>query len=73
MQRSLILLFSNDIFVQTNATAATMALNDSFNKNVPYSFNCKEAKIHGEGGDIVGHPLAGDILIIDDVITALIR
>ncbi|CAC9435031.1 Orotate phosphoribosyltransferase [bacterium endosymbiont of Bathymodiolus sp. 5 South] len=50
-----------------------MALNDSFNKNVPYSFNCKEAKTHGEGGDIVGHPLAGDILIIDDVITALIR
>jgi orotate phosphoribosyltransferase len=32
-----------------------------------------EAKTHGEGGDIVGHPLAGDILIIDDVITALIR
>jgi hypothetical protein len=51
MQRSLILLFSNDIFVQTNATAATMALNDSFNKNVPYSFNCKEAKTHGEGGE----------------------
>jgi hypothetical protein len=40
---------------------------------LPYSFNCKEAKTHGEGGDIVGHPLAGDILIIDDVITALIR
>jgi hypothetical protein len=39
-----------------------MALNDSFNKNVPYSFNCKEAKTHGEGGDIVEHPLAGDIL-----------
>jgi orotate phosphoribosyltransferase len=52
------------------ATAAAMALNDSFNKNVPYSFNRKEAKTHGEGGNIVGHPLAGDILIIDDVITA---
>jgi orotate phosphoribosyltransferase len=33
-------------------------------------FNRKEAKTHGEGGNIVGHPLAGDILIIDDVITA---
>ena len=52
------------------ATATAMALNDSFNKNVPYSFNRKEAKTHGEGGNIVGHPLEGDILIIDDVITA---
>ena len=52
------------------ATATAMALNDSFNHNVPYSFNRKEAKTHGEGGDIVGHPLKGDILIIDDVITA---
>ena len=52
------------------ATAASIALNDSFNRNVPYSFNRKEAKDHGEGGSIVGHPLEGDILIIDDVITA---
>jgi len=52
------------------ATATAMALNDSFNRNVPYSFNRKEAKTHGEGGDIVGHALEGDILIIDDVITA---
>jgi orotate phosphoribosyltransferase len=52
------------------ATATAMALNDSFNRNVPYSFNRKEAKAHGEGGNIVGHPLEGDILIIDDVITA---
>ncbi|MGE4594402.1 MAG: orotate phosphoribosyltransferase [Gammaproteobacteria bacterium] len=52
------------------ATATAMALNDSFNRNVPYSFNRKEAKTHGEGGNIVGHPLEGDILIIDDVITA---
>ena len=52
------------------ASAASIALNDSFNKNVPYSFNRKEAKDHGEGGSIVGHPLEGDILIIDDVITA---
>jgi len=52
------------------ATATAMALNDSFNRNVPYSFNRKEAKDHGEGGNIVGHPLEGDILVIDDVITA---
>ncbi len=52
------------------ATAAAMSLNDKFGKNVPYSFNRKEAKTHGEGGDIVGHALEGNILIIDDVITA---
>ena len=52
------------------ATACAMALNDSFNVNVPYSFNRKEAKDHGEGGNIVGHALTGDVLIIDDVITA---
>ena len=52
------------------ATAASIALHDYFNRNVPYSFNRKEAKDHGEGGSIVGHPLEGDILIIDDVITA---
>jgi len=52
------------------AAAAAIALNDSFNRSVPYSFNRKEAKDHGEGGNIVGHPLEGDILIIDDVITA---
>jgi len=50
--------------------ATAIALNDSFNRSVPYSFNRKEAKDHGEGGSIVGHPLEGDILIIDDVITA---
>ena len=52
------------------AAAAAIALNDNFNRSVPYSFNRKEAKDHGEGGNIVGHPLEGDILIIDDVITA---
>ncbi len=36
----------------------------------PYAFNRKEAKDHGEGGTIVGHPLQGKIAIIDDVITA---
>ena len=52
------------------AAAASIALNDSFNKNIPYGFNRKEVKDHGEGGSIVGHPLEGDILVIDDVITA---
>ena len=52
------------------AASASIALNDSFNKNIPYSFNRKEVKDHGEGGSIVGHPLEGDILVIDDVITA---
>ena len=50
--------------------AAAIALNASFNRNDPYSFNRKETKDHGEGGNIVGHPLERDILIIDDVITA---
>ena len=39
-------------------------------RNVPYSFNRKEAKDHGEGGNIVGAPLQGRVLIIDDVISA---
>ncbi len=39
-------------------------------RNVPFSFNRKEAKDHGEGGAIVGAPLAGRILIVDDVISA---
>ena len=52
------------------AAATVIALNDSLGRNIPYSFNRKEAKDHGEGGSIVGHPLEGDILIIDDVITA---
>lgn len=39
-------------------------------RNVPYGFNRKEAKDHGEGGNIVGAPLRGRILIIDDVISA---
>ncbi|HRH81913.1 MAG TPA: orotate phosphoribosyltransferase [Thiobacillaceae bacterium] len=39
-------------------------------RNVPYSYNRKEAKDHGEGGSIVGAPLKGRILIVDDVISA---
>ncbi len=38
--------------------------------DIPYAFNRKEAKDHGEGGLIVGSPLQGNILIVDDVITA---
>lgn len=52
------------------AAATSIALFQSFNKIAPYSFNRKEPKTHGEGGNIVGHPLTGDILIIDDVISA---
>jgi len=49
-------------------TAAALATNH--NINVPYAFNRKEAKKHGEGGSIVGAELKGKVLVIDDVITA---
>jgi len=39
-------------------------------RNVAFAFNRKEAKNHGEGGDLVGAPLAGRVLIVDDVLTA---
>jgi orotate phosphoribosyltransferase len=52
------------------AAVTAAALADHHDRDMPYAFNRKEAKTHGEGGDIVGAPLAGDILIIDDVITA---
>lgn len=52
------------------AAAASMALAGEFQRDTPYAFNRKEAKDHGEGGVIVGRPLAGRVLIIDDVITA---
>jgi orotate phosphoribosyltransferase len=51
------------------ATTA-VALADRHARNVPWSFNRKEAKDHGEGGNIVGAPLRGRVLIVDDVITA---
>jgi len=51
------------------ATTA-IALSQDYGINKPYCFNRKEAKDHGEGGNIVGAPLAGKVLIIDDVITA---
>jgi orotate phosphoribosyltransferase len=37
---------------------------------VPYCFNRKEAKTHGEGGNLVGSPLEGKVMLVDDVITA---
>jgi orotate phosphoribosyltransferase len=52
------------------AAVTAAALYDQHGIDVPYAFNRKEAKSHGEGGSIVGHPLQGNILIIDDVITA---
>jgi orotate phosphoribosyltransferase len=52
------------------ASSAAIALYNKFKQNINYSFNRKEAKTHGEGGNIVGADLAGDIVIIDDVITA---
>jgi orotate phosphoribosyltransferase len=52
------------------ASACTIALADKHNRDVPYCFNRKEAKTHGEGGNLIGAPLAGRVLIIDDVITA---
>ena len=52
------------------ATLAAASLAEQQNIDVPYAFNRKEAKAHGEGGNIVGAPLAGRVLIVDDVITA---
>ena len=52
------------------ATLAAAALAEHHDIDVPYAFNRKEAKDHGEGGNIVGAPLAGKVLIVDDVITA---
>lgn len=52
------------------ATTTAVALAEHHQLDVPYCFNRKEAKAHGEGGSLVGSPLAGNILIIDDVITA---
>lgn len=52
------------------ASTCAIALSEKHNRNVPYCFNRKEAKAHGEGGSLVGAPLTGKVLIIDDVITA---
>jgi len=52
------------------AAATGIALADHHDRDTPYCFNRKEAKDHGEGGNLVGAPLVGRALIIDDVITA---
>ncbi len=52
------------------AAATAVQLAEQHGRDVPWAFNRKEAKDHGEGGTIVGTPLAGRVLIIDDVITA---
>lgn len=51
-------------------SSASVALSEHHNINTPYSFNRKEKKDHGEGGNIVGSALHGKVLIIDDVISA---
>ncbi|MGD9888261.1 MAG: orotate phosphoribosyltransferase [Halothiobacillaceae bacterium] len=50
--------------------ATAMALFEQHGVDVPWAFNRKEAKDHGEGGSIVGAPLAGRVLMVDDVMTA---
>lgn len=52
------------------ATATATALANKHQRDLPWCFNRKEAKTHGEGGSLVGAPLQGKVLIIDDVITA---
>ena len=52
------------------ATTTAVALADHYNKDVPYCFNRKEKKAHGEGGSLVGSDLKGKIMLVDDVITA---
>jgi len=52
------------------AAATSCALADHHQRDIPYAYNRKEAKSHGEGGVLVGAPLEGKALVIDDVITA---
>ncbi|MDG1732585.1 MAG: orotate phosphoribosyltransferase [Thalassotalea sp.] len=52
------------------ATTTAVALADHHDMDMPYCFNRKEAKTHGEGGSLVGSPLAGKVMLVDDVITA---
>jgi orotate phosphoribosyltransferase len=52
------------------ATVTAAALAEHHDRDLPYCFNRKEAKDHGEGGQLVGAPLKGRVLIVDDVITA---
>ena len=52
------------------AAATAIALADGSGRDLPWAYNRKEAKAHGEGGTLVGAPLAGRVLIVDDVMTA---
>jgi len=52
------------------AAVTAAALAEHHGRDLPYCFNRKEAKDHGEGGNLVGAPLKGRVLIVDDVITA---
>lgn len=52
------------------ATGIAMAWSELRNEDMPYAYNRKEIKDHGEGGQLVGAPLAGKVLIVDDVISA---
>lgn len=52
------------------ATTTAVALADHHDMDTPYCFNRKEAKDHGEGGNLVGSALEGRIMLVDDVITA---
>jgi orotate phosphoribosyltransferase len=52
------------------ASATAIAFADGHARDLPYAFNRKEAKEHGEGGVVIGAPLTGRVLIVDDVITA---
>lgn len=52
------------------ACATAMSLSQQFGLEAPWAFNRKEPKAHGEGGSIVGTPLKGKVLVVDDVITA---
>jgi orotate phosphoribosyltransferase len=52
------------------AAATAMALANQYDRDLPWAYNRKEAKDHGEGGVLVGAPLKGRVLIVDDVMTA---
>ncbi|MCV9879025.1 orotate phosphoribosyltransferase [Brenneria izbisi] len=52
------------------ATTTAVALAEHHEHDIPYCFNRKEAKDHGEGGSLVGSPLQGRVMLVDDVITA---
>jgi orotate phosphoribosyltransferase len=52
------------------AAATAIAFAERHRRNVPIAYNRKEAKAHGEGGNLIGAPLEGRVLIVDDVLTA---